>query len=498
MSGSLAQRVAKGAAFMVAARLAARLIGVLSTLILARLLMPEDFGIIALAAAAFTLADMALATGYALLLVRRETVDRDVYDTAWTMNLIRCVLLAAITVATAPLQAWAVGEPRIEAVLMVVAATTLLDGFTSIGLMRQQRELRFGPAFQLQIMQRLLAFALTVALAIVLGNYWALVLGNLAAKMVTVPYSYLLAPHRPRLCLTHWREFLSFSKWLFALNLCSATDLISPNLLLGALQGVGATGRYAVAHQLGAAPVSEIAAPIRQPLYAGYANVQGEPERLRRHFLESLALVAAVIVPLSVGIALTAPEIERIALGRNWAGTAPLIALCALFALVDYIALFPHSILTIRDRLGQMVVTYAATLLLRLPFVVLGIWWDGATGMAAALLATSLGNALVWHRLGGRELGYSLAMAGAAVARPLLAALLMSAVVLALRSALPPASGELGEALLRLPLLALAGAATHVGAAFALWRLAGRPHGAETRAIEMAQAALRRIRPARR
>lgn len=495
MSGSLARRVAAGAAFMVAGRLAGRLVGIFSTLILARLLMPEDFGIIALAAAAFTLADMALATGYSLLLVRRETVDRDVYDTAWTLNLIRCGLLAALTIATAPLQAWLLSEPRIEPVLMVVALTTLLNGFTSIGMVRQERELRFGPAFRLQITQRLLSFVVTIVLAVVMGNYWALVLGNLVGKIVTVPYSYLLAPHRPRLCLYHWREFLSFSKWLFALNICSAIDLLTPNLLLGALRGVGVTGRYAVAHQLGAAPVTEIAAPIRQPLYAGYATMRNDPQRLCRNFLESLALVAAVIVPMGVGIALTAPEIERIALGRNWPDMAPLIALCALFALVDYIAVFPHSILMIRDRLGRMVLTYAATLLLRVPLVVAGIWWDGAVGMATALLATAVANALVWHRVGGRELGYSLAMAGAAMLRPVLAALAMTAVVLALRAGLPPPSGELGEALLRLLVLAGAGATTHVGAAAALWWLAGRPPGAETRALDMARSALRRMIP---
>jgi len=492
MSGSLGRQVALGAAFMVAGRLAGRLVGVFSTLILARLLMPEDFGIIALASAAFALADVALSTGYTLLLIRRETVDREVYDTAWTMNLLRCALLAAVTMASAPLQAWAFGEPRIGPVLVVVAATTLLDGLSSIGMARLQRELRFGPIFRLQITQRLLSFAFTVLLAVVIGNYWALVLGNLGGKVVTVPYSYALAPHRPRLCLSHWREFLGFSKWIFGLNICSALDGLVPNLLLGALRGVDVTGRYAVAYQLGAAPVSEIAAPVRQPLYAGYASVKDDAERLRRSFLDSLALIGALIVPLSVGIALTAPEIERIALGRNWSGTAELIALCALHALVEYIAVFPQSPLMIRDRLARMVLISAATLALRMPLVVAGIWWDGASGMAMALLVTAVANALLWHHLAGRELGYRLATAGRRLARPVLAAAAMSAAVLALRASLPPPTGALGDALLRLCILAPAGALAHIGAAAALWWAAGRPPGAETRALEMVRAAMLR------
>ena len=481
MSASLGRQVAVAAAFMVGSRVAARLIGVFSTLILARLLVPEDFGIIALAAAVFSIADTALMTGYGALVLRRQTVDLDVYDTAWTMNLIRCLLLAGIIVATAPLQAWVFGEPRIADVLLIVAATAALEGLGSIGVMREQRELRFDVLFRIQLAQRILSFVITVALALLLRNYWCLVLGNLAARMITVPYSYALAPHRPRLCLVHWREFLNFSKWIFALNVCSAAEGHTPNLILGAMRGVTETGRYAVAHQISASPISEIAAPIRQPLYAGYAKVKDDPEKLRRTFLDSLGLLAAIVLPLSVGIALVAPEVERVALGRSWAGTAPLLSLCALFTLADSFSVFTHNAFLLRDRLRLMIAIFGTTVLLRLPLMLIGVWWGGASGMLGILVAVSVVSAVAWHAATARVLGYRLREAAAELRRPAIAVVVMAAVVIAARLGLPDADPAFGASLLRLMILSAIGAIVHIATVAVLWWMAGRPPGPEVR-----------------
>ncbi len=496
----IAGRVATGAAFMVASRFAMRLISIVSTLVLVRLLVPEDFGIIALAAALFAVADTLSALGLSQLLIRRETADRDAYDTAFTMNLIRAALLAGLVAATAPLQAALMGEPRIEGVLYVVAATVLLDGLTSIGLVRRQRELRFDAVFRHQVAQKLAAFLLTMLLAFTLGNYWCLVLGNLGAKLFTVPYSYWLAPHRPRLCLAHWREFFNFSKWMFGINLCTVTDGQIGNLGLGAVEGVRAVGVYNVAYQIGALPVTELAAPVRQPLYAGYATVLSDAARLRDHYLQSFGLVFAVTVPLSVGIALVAPEAERILLGPNFAGAWPVIALCALYALFDSLVQFPFSLYPLQNRMRRMFALYGAMVAARVPIALAGLWLGGIEGLLWGLLLSSAVNAAVSNRDGARLLGTSLRRVLAELRRPALAAVAMAAAVLALRLWGPvPAQvpGILDDAL-RLAMLAAAGAAVHLGVQAALWALAGFPPGPERRALHGARGAWRRVRGGRR
>lgn len=478
---SLGRKVAAAAGVMVAGRLAIRLISIFSTLILVRLLVPEDFGIIALASAIFAIADTLTATGYAILLVRRAAVDRDAYDTAWTMNLIRCLLLCVLVALTAPLQAWTFGEPRIAPVLLVISGTIALDGFMSIGLARLQRELRFDLLFRHQVAQRLLSFILTVALALILGNYWCLVLGNLAAKLITVPYSYLLAPHRPRFCLSHWREFFGFSKWMFCFNLCLAADGQSPNLTLGAAVGVAAVGSYNAAYQISATPVTEVAVPVRQPLYAGYARVQDDAVLLRHHFLDSLGLLAAVIIPLSVGISLVAPEVERIALGARWEGTAPLIVLCALYSLADSFAHFTFNVFTLKDRFRMLVVTYIGLVFFRLPVILLGVWLGGTVGLLVGMLVSASTNMVVWNWQAARLLGHRLSDTVQRVWRSFTAAALMAVVVLATRQWVPPDQAGLIDDTWRLAFLAGIGAAVHSITQAVLWRLVGRPAGPEER-----------------
>jgi PST family polysaccharide transporter len=482
---TLGRRIATSGAYMVTGRLIMRFISIISTLILVRLLVPEDFGIVGLAAAIFTVADVITNTGYGQLLIRRATADRVAYDTAFTLNLLRCAILAGLVALSAPLQAWAFGEPRIGPVLLVVAATVALDGLASIGLARLERELRFDLVFRYQLASRILSFLLTILLAVVLGNYWCLVLGNLFAKLLVIPYSYVLAPHRPRLTLALWREFFHFSKWMFAFNLCSAVDGQAPNVALGAAADVTAVGRFQTAYQIAAVPVTDLAVPLRAPLYAGYAQVKDDAARLSTMYRDTLAVTAAVTVPLSVGIALVAPEVERLALGPNWVGVAALIVLCALFALAEMIGHFAFSVFILRDRLRTLVVTFGGLIALRLPLVTVGVLAGGTEGLLLALIASALFNAVVWQWRAARLLGHRLRDAGAAVLRPALSAAVMTAAVLALRGVLPPDAPGPWDDAWRLPVLAVAGAVTYLTVNLALWRAAGAPPGPERLALGM-------------
>jgi O-antigen/teichoic acid export membrane protein len=476
---SFGRQVAWGAAAMVVGRFLTRGISVISTLILARLLVPEDFGLVALAASAFVVADMLTATNYGLVLVRKPSVDRDLYDTAWTMGLMRALLLGALVAGTAHWQAGLLNEPRVAPVLMVIGLNVALDGLFSVGFARLQREFRFDLMVRHQVVGRIVAFVLTVAIALLYETYWALVLGNLFAKVFTIPYSYWLAPHRPRLCLVHWRELLGFSKWSFALNACVIADGQGPNLVIGRFLGLHALGMQTSAYQIAATPVTELAVPIRAPIYSGYAAALHDTALLRRQFLDGLALLATVIVPMSVGIALVAPELERLALGPQWVGAWAFIAFCALYSLLDSLSHFTHGLFTVRDRMARLVGVYASLMLVRVPAVIAGCLLWGAMGALGAMLATSLLNLLVWHRFAGSELGHRLADTLLRLWRPFVAAAVMAGVVLWARTVLPPSDGSILGALRMLGSLAAIGAATHIAAQLLLWRAVGGSDGPE-------------------
>jgi len=493
-AGGVLRQVGIAAAFMIAARLVVRGLSVLSMLVLARLLMPEDFGLVALAAAAIAFAEVLSVTNYAYVLVRQQDAEPALYDAAWTLNLLRCLILAALVAGTATWQAAWLGDARIAPVLMAVALGMAIEGFTSIGMVRLQRDLRFDAVFRFQVVSRVVSFTVAIGIAILLQNYWCLVLGNLAAKLVGVPYSYWIAPHRMRATLRGAGRLMRFSGWMLSINLLTTAESHGSNMILGRWAGMPALGSFQVAYYLAAVPVHEIGVPVRQPIYSGYAAVRHDMAMLRRHFLGGLGFIAAVLVPLSVGIALTAPQVGRIALGPGWDSAVPLIALCALWSLVDALAAFSTNIFFVLDRLKPYVATLALLVLVRLPLVLFAVLTWGAVGMAAVLLATAVLNAVIWHWQVGRLLAHRLRDVFDETWRSFAAAAVMALVVRAAAAWLPAGPPGFAAASGQFLLLATLGAASHIAAQGLFWRLSGAPDGAERRLLAMAAGLARGLR----
>lgn len=493
----LGRRIALSAAIMIGARLAIRAISVVSTLLLVRLLVPADFGLVALAGASFTIIELLTSINIGLALVRARNPDPALYDTAWTLQILRGMGLAAIVVATAGLQADLLGDARVQPLLWTVALTVVLDSFTSIGMTKLQREMRFDLIFRQQLLAKVTAFAICILLAYLYQNYWCLVLGNLFSKLATVPYSYWLAPHRPRLSLKGARELLNFSKWMMAFNACLVTDDQTPILGLGHYAGLGALGLYQVAYQVAAVPVTEIAVPIRSPVYAGLASAYHDAARLRAHVLAGFGFMAAVITPMSVGLALVAPALAPLALGEKWSDAGPLMALCALYALVDALAQYSFNVFIVLGRQRRQVITYLCFLALRVPLVLYGAMMQGALGVAAALFLTGIVGAVAWNVQMIGLIGAGLGQWWAEIWRTLLAAAAMAAVLLLLGAWAVPAEAATGAASLpRLLLHVLVGALVHAATQLTLWQLTGRPDGPEARGLRIAGGALQRLRTA--
>jgi hypothetical protein len=195
-------------------RIVLRGLGLFSTLLLVRLLSPEDFGVAAVAGAMLTLLEMLTATSFGLALIRMPAPEPRHYDTAFTLTVLRGVLIGGGMIGLADLQAALIGDARVADVMWLIALTALLQSFESIRMIDLQREFRFDRLMAYNVFQKVLGIAITLPLAFWLRNYWALVLAAPIGRLATLPLSYWLAPYRPRLSLAAWREMFNFSKWL--------------------------------------------------------------------------------------------------------------------------------------------------------------------------------------------------------------------------------------------------------------------------------------------
>ena len=259
---SLSRRIATGATWMILQRLAVRGIGLVSTMILARLLIPADFGIVALATSLAALLDAVFEFGFDLALIHRQTTDRKHYDSAWTLSVLRGVITALLLLAIAEPMAQLYGDSRLMPVMMWLAVAALASGFQNVGIVEFRRELQFDFELRLLVRSKIVAFLVTISLAWYLRDYRALVFGIIAGKLTMLTLSYALHPYRPWFSLAAGRDFLHFSKWLCLDNIVTAIKTRSDTFIVGKIAGADSLGFYALAYEISNLTSTELVAPI--------------------------------------------------------------------------------------------------------------------------------------------------------------------------------------------------------------------------------------------
>jgi lipopolysaccharide exporter len=277
-----------------------------------------------------------------------------------------------------------------------------------------------------------------------------------------------------------------------ATNLLVMIESYTATLLFSRIGGPTAVGLYQLSWQIGSLPTGEIAAPIRDPIYAGYARMLGNLTALRRQFIDGLALMAMVVCPLSVGIALCADLACRLLLGPKWAAATELIRLCAIYALFDSIGHFTHNVFVVLNRQRRLVATYAPFVIARFGLAIwAGLTW-GITAAVWVLTLTAVLSAVVWVFALLPVLNLRLMEVVNALWRTAASCLVMVVVLLEFT----PLTTD-GVSILvmveRLVVAVSTGAATYLGMQVVLWLLNGASDGPETRAWSYIDTQLRRL-----
>ncbi len=198
------KRITVGAVWMVGMRFIDRGIGFVSTLILARLLMPDDFGLVAMAMTVFGFIEMGGQFGFDVTLIRNRQTNRAHYDSAWTLSVGYGLFTALALVALAIPSATYFNEPRLKTIFYALAVIALIQGFENIATIDFRKYLYFHKDFQLIFTKRVISFFVTLVLAYTFCSYWALLGGMATSRISGVILSYWLHPYRP--CFDRYRD----------------------------------------------------------------------------------------------------------------------------------------------------------------------------------------------------------------------------------------------------------------------------------------------------
>ena len=277
----IGREMAKGTGWTILTRVGVQAIGFVSTIILARLLVPADFGLVTLAGT-FSAA-LAVISEFSLdvVLIQNQQATREHYDTAWTFSVCRNFILAICLVVAAPWMAATLGDARIEAIVRWLAVALAIGGFYNIGIVNFRKELAFHKDLAFNVVQKLVSFAITVPLAFAWRDYWALVAGIVGGSFGQFVLSYLFHSYRPRFSLARWREIMHFSKWLVVNNVVLFLYGRSDTFVIGKMAGVQSVGIYGIAFEIANLTSSNFLAPLRRAIFPAYAKVSNDRESLR-------------------------------------------------------------------------------------------------------------------------------------------------------------------------------------------------------------------------
>jgi lipopolysaccharide exporter len=333
---SLSGRVISSGMWVVALSVTAHGLGVIRLLILARLLTPRDFGVVATAVVVISLFEAFSTTGTSLALIRRRPgPPRQLFDTAWTLGLIRGGVVAVLLVIFAPAVARFFDSPEAVAVVRVMALVPLMSGLINVGVVEFRKELTFGPHYLLHTSGAVADLCVAVPLALWHANAWALVGGWLAMTAVLVIGSYGLHPYRPspRLDAKEAAELLGYARWILGSAAISWFLTNGVQAVVGRLAGVQALGLYQMASRIAYLPTTPVTAVVAGVTVAGYAELQERTARVRQAYLKVLTVVVVTTVPLAVGLALYGADLVRIVLGSRWVGVVAVVQVLAFAGL---------------------------------------------------------------------------------------------------------------------------------------------------------------------
>jgi lipopolysaccharide exporter len=486
------RNVVSASLFMIGLRMTFRVIGLFNSLLLIHLLLPNDFGLVGLAMAVASSLETLTETSFALALIRLPVMTSQHLNTAWTFQVMRGLVIGILIAGTSSFAADWMSEPRVMPIMWVIAATSFLQGFENVGMVEYRRNLQFGRIFEVRLYSKLIGLVVMLPIAAIFHTYWSLVIGIVTVRLSNMILSYVWHPFRPRLSLACWRELFHFSKWLFFGNVLWVIDAFTPTMLFGRFAGPTGVGLYQVSYQVASLPASEIAAPIREPIYSGYAKLLNQTAKLRQQYVNGFGVLLLVIMPMSIGIALTADLLTPIGLGSQWTAASALITPCALFALLDAISHFPGNLFIVLNRQKGFILTLAAMLCIRIP---LFIWAASAWGMVPAiyvLVATSGLATIVWTHSVMRLIDISFRELMAPIWRTVVSTLVMATVLLAFAN-LEAGSDPYGVLLLRLLAVSACGAALQIGTQLLLWLASGAPEGPETKLLGLIRSFPRKL-----
>jgi len=331
--GTLAHKVARSTFWVAVSYIFSNVLSVLRTVILVRLLNPIDFGLMGIARVVINMLNLFSETGVDRAIVQKKEVNDSVLNTAWIITAIRGVSLFALLYVFSSLIAHFYNNEHLSPILKFISLSFLINGITSAGIFLFVKELNFKNKVIFEQANAISNTIVSIALAIIFRNVWALVIGYVVGTIVGFLFSYMLHPFRPSLKfdLVAGKGLFRFGKYVFGSGIVIFLAIQGPDALVGKILGLNSLGFYVLAFGIANIPTASVTHVVSQIAFPAYAKLQDDLPKLREGYLKVMRLVVFLSAPIAGGIFMLIPEFVQIFLGTKWAPIIlPVRILCIL------------------------------------------------------------------------------------------------------------------------------------------------------------------------
>ena len=406
LNQDLNRRALRGGAAVIGAEVLSSVLRIGATAVLARLLVPGDFGLLSMVTAISVFAERFKDLGLSDATVQSKDITHAQVTGLFWVNLLVCLGIAVVLASLSKTIAWFYAEPRLTAVSLVVASTFVFSGLVIQHQALLRRQLRFSVLATIDLSSMVLSLAIAFSLAYYGFGYWALVAREFSRAFFVVVGTWIACPWRPgppqrRAGIS---SLLSFGRNVTAFNVVHFLSRSVDKILIGKLHGASWVGLYDNAYKLLGMPVNQIRYPINTVALPALSALQSQPDKFRTYYEKASRLLAFVATPIVVFAVVFADLVVALLLGPQWTKAVPILRIIALGAFVEPIAQLMGPSLVAYGRTKEYFRLGLVGAILLVAFLFLGGFLLGPIGVALASSAATFFSVAITVAYGLRHI----------------------------------------------------------------------------------------------
>ena len=320
IESSLYNRTIKSGFWVLVSRAAQLVVSTIRVIVLARLLLPDDIGLLGAALLTLSILNKFTMPGFVSALIQKKDDIKDYLNSAWSLGVFRSIVLFAVLYFAAPYVGSFLDNPQLVPIIRVIGLTLFLGAFGNIGVVYFTKELQFRKKLIYQNAGTLTDATVTIVLAYFYRSVWALVWGKLAGDFVRMALGYIMHPYRPRFAFEAAKlaELWSYGRHILGSTILNFFVLEGDDLFIAKVLGAHALGLYRYAYRISNMMATEVGDVISTVTFPAYSKLQDNLDKLKGGYIKAVQVVTVLCYPIAGGIAIVGRDFTEVVLGAKW------------------------------------------------------------------------------------------------------------------------------------------------------------------------------------